>query len=132
MHLESLESRTFLSGAGNTVSVPLHGSAVGSLPGNLIVGNAAHLGRFTASFNTQGVLILTAANGDELWAAGTLVPTPDPVVLHVDGTYVGGTGRFTGASGGFSHDLVFAGDQGNFTSSFEATITLQRPWNGRA
>jgi len=130
MYLEALESRTFLSAGGNTVSVPLHGSAEGNMAANLIVGHAGHLGRFTASFNAQGVLVFTAANGDELWAAGTLVPTSDPAVLHVDGTYVGGTGRFEGASGNFSHDLVFAGDQGNFTSDFDAIITLRRPWNG--
>jgi hypothetical protein len=131
MHLESLESRTFLSAATDSVTVPIHGSAGGSLPGNIIVGHASHLGHFTASFNAQGLLVLTAANGDELWAeVGPLQSTSQSNVLHVDGNYVGGTGRFAGASGAFSHELVLVDTQGDFVYDIDNTITLPRPANG--
>ena len=132
-HIEPLESRMFLSADTGTVSVPLHVSAGGNLPGNIIVGHASELGRFTASFNAQGLLILTAANGDELWAStAALVPTSDPTIWHVDGNYVGGTGRFEGATGAFSHDIQFTDAQGDFVYSIDTTITLQRPWNPNA
>jgi hypothetical protein len=132
VHVENLESRTFLSADGNTVSVPLHGSAGGNLQNNLIVGHAGHLGHFTASFNAQGLLVLTAANGDQLFAAsGPPVPVSGNV-FRVEGTYVGGTGRFEGASGTFSHDLTFTDSQGDFVYDIDTTITLQRPWNDKA
>ena len=133
MHIEPLESRTLMSADPHTVSVPLHGSAGGNLPGNIIVGHAGHLGLFTASFNEQGLLVLTAANGDQLWAStAALVPTSDPAVWHVDGNYVGGTGRFEGASGAFAHDITFVDQQGDFVYGIDTTITLQRPWNDNA
>ena len=128
MLFESLESRTFLSADPHAVSVPLQGSAGGNLPGNFIVGHVSHLGRFTASFNAQGLLVLTAANGDELWAsAGPLVHVSDNV-FRVEGNYVGGTGRFEGATGTFSHDVTFTDTQGNFVYDVDTTLTLQRPW----
>ncbi|HTL28485.1 MAG TPA: hypothetical protein VL282_04670 [Tepidisphaeraceae bacterium] len=126
-HVEALESRTFFS-AGGTVSVPIQFTAEGSLPGNFVEGTASHLGKFTASFNEQGLLVITAANGDELLAQPTaLTPTSDPAVLHIEGNFVGGTGRFEGASGVFSHDIIFVDDQGNITYSYDTTITFQRP-----
>jgi len=132
MHVEALESREFLSADPHTVSVPLHGSAGGDLPENIIVGHAGHLGHFTASFNAQGLLVLTAANGDELWAsAGPLVPVSDNV-FRVEGNYVGGTGRFEGAAGTFSHDITFTDAQGDFVYDIDTVITLQRPWNPKA
>jgi hypothetical protein len=131
-YIEELESRRLMS--AGTVSVPLRGAAEGNLSGNVItiVGHASELGKFTASFNAQGLLVLTAANGDELWAStGALVPTSDPTIWHVDGSYVGGTGRFVGASGTFSHDIQFVDAQGDFVYSIETRITLQRPWNDK-
>jgi hypothetical protein len=131
-HLEQLESRTFLS-AGN-VTVPIQFSAEGNLPGNLVDGQASHLGKFTASFNAQGLLVITAANGDELWAQPSAPPTPtsDPAVLHIEGNFIGGTGRFEGAAGAFSHDITFVDAQGNIVYSYDTTITFQRPWNDNA
>ena len=41
MHLEPLESRTFFSAGGNTVSVPIQFSAEGNLPGNFVAGHAS-------------------------------------------------------------------------------------------
>jgi hypothetical protein len=131
MYLEPLESRTFFS--AGTVSVPIQFSAEGNLPGNFVAGRASHLGKFTASFNGQGLLVLTAANGDELWAQPTaLTPTSDPAVLHIEGTFVGGTGRFAGAGGAFGHDITFVDAQGNIVYSYDTTITFQRPWNNGA
>ena len=133
MHLEPLESRAFFSAGGNTVSVPIKFTAEGSLPGNFVDGQASHLGKFTASFNAQGVLVITAANGDQLFAQPTaLTPTSDPAVLHIEGIFSGGTGRFAGAGGAFSHDITFVDAQGHIVYSYETTITFQRPWNDNA
>ena len=133
MHLEPLESRTFFSAGGNTVSVPIQFSAEGNLPGNFVAGEASQLGKFTASFNQQGLLVITAANGDELWAQpAALTPTSDPAVLHIECNFVGGTGRFEGAAGAFSHDITFVDAQGNIVYSYDTTITFQRPWNANA
>src|SRR5438132_267143 len=101
--IEALESRMFLSADAQTVTVPIHGKAEGNIFDNFVIGQETHLGRFTGSFNSQGLLIITAANGDELWVEAMLTPTEDPAVLMVEGNYVGGTGRFAGASGPFSH-----------------------------
>ena len=132
MHLESLETRTFLSADPHGVAVPLHAAAEGNLPANFFAGHATHLGQFTGAFNDEGVVMFTAAKGDELWAApSSLVPT-SPGVLHVEGNYIGGTGRFTGASGAFSVDLIFVNEQGDFVYEHSDTLTLQRPWNDRA
>ena len=131
-HLEPLESRTLFS-AGGTVTVPIQFSAEGNLPGNYAAGTASHLGKFTASFNEQGVLVITAANGDQLLAQPTsLTPTSDPAVLHIEGNFVSGTGRLEGASGTFSHDIIFVDAQGNIVYSYDTTITFQRPWNDNA
>ncbi len=56
----------------------------------------------TYSF-TNGNLVVTAANGDQLRVqyAGTLAPTATQPIFAITGTYriVGGTGRFASASG---------------------------------
>src|SRR6476619_2411612 len=111
MQIESLESSTLMS--AHTVTVPIHGKAEGNLPGNTVVGTETHLGKYTGAFNADGLFIVTTANGDELWVAATLTPT-SPTEVLVEGNYVGGTGRFAGASGPFSHGLTFVDDQGNF------------------
>ena len=130
MQLEPLESRTFMSADANTVTVPLRDSVSGNLPANYLEGTASHLGHFTAAFNADGVVVFTAANGDELWALPTsLAPTDDPTVWHTEGIFIGGTGRFVGASGTFSHDVIFTDAQGDFIYNADTMITLQRPWN---
>ena len=132
MHLEALESRTFMSAAPHTVTVPIHGKAEGNLPGNFVVGTETHLGKYTASFNADGLFIITTANGDELWVAATLAPTADRAEWVVTGNYVGGTGRFVGASGAFSHGVTFVDDRGDLVYEIDASITLQKPWNSKA
>jgi hypothetical protein len=114
------------------VTVPFRDSAEGNLPGNFAQGTASHLGHFIAAFNAQGVLVYTAANGDELWAQPTvLAPTSDPTVLHTEGNFIGGTGRFAGAGGTFSHDIQLTSAQGDFVFEYESVLTLQRPWNAK-
>ena len=133
MHIETLESRTFLSADGNTVTVPLKDSVSGNLFANSAEGTASHLGAFTAAFDATGKFVFTAANGDQLWALPTVLgPTSDPTVWHTEGTIVGGTGRFAGATGTFSHDVFFTDDQGDFVYTSETTLTLPRPWNNQA
>jgi len=131
--IEALESRTFLSADPGTVTVPIRDSLVGNLPANQFEGTASLLGKFTAAFNDQGVVVFTAANGDELFALPTeLVPTDDPTVLHTEGIFVGGTGRFEGATGTFSHDVILTDAQGDIMYQAQTMITLQRPWNDNA
>jgi len=132
MHLETLESRTFLSADPHTVTVPLHSAASGNLIEGHFAGHATHLGSFTAEFQADGTVVFTAANGDQLIGAPVLTPTDDPLVMHVEGTYLGGTGRFTSLSGSFTLDVFFSDTQGNFDFRFKDSITFQRPWNGKA
>ena len=73
----------------------------------------------------------TAANGDTLIAEPVLTPTSDPAVVRAVGNFVGGTGRFTGATGTLSVELIFANDQGDFVYEDNTSITLQHPWNRR-
>ena len=128
MFLESLESRTFMSADPHAVTVPLHASGVGNLPAGVIdVGHATHLGKFSGAFDAQGVFVFTTANGDQLFAAPVFSATGDPTVVHVEGNYLGGTGRFAGASGTFTLDLQYTDAQGDFYYRFEDSITLQRP-----
>jgi hypothetical protein len=117
----------------HTVTVPLRDSVSGNLPGNYLEGIASLLGKFTAAFNDQGGVVFTAANGDELFALPTvLAPTEDPTVWHTEGLFVGGTGRFEGATGTFSHDVIFTDAEGDFVYEAQTVITLQRPWNDNA
>jgi len=132
MHLETLESRTFLSADPHTVTVPLHSAASGNLIEGQFAGHSTHLGSFTAQFQPDGTVVFTAANGDQIIGAPVLTATDDPLVMHVEGPYLGGTGRFTGVSGGFTLDVTFLDVQGNFVFRFEDSITLQRPWNDAA
>lgn len=128
MQLEALESRTFLSAEPHAVTVPHHASAEGNLQQNVVVGHATRLGRFTGAFVAPDLVVFTAANGDELWVSPVLTPVSD-TVFHVEGNYVGGTGRFAGASGSFEFDLTFVNQQGDFVYQHGGDITLQRPWN---
>jgi hypothetical protein len=129
MQIESLESRTFLSADGNTVTVPMKDSASGNLFEGFAEGTGTHLGKFTLSLDAAtGKLTFVAANGDELWAQSTVLrPTDVDGVWHTEGILTGGTGRFAGATGEFSHDIFFTDNQGDFVYSVETTITLQRP-----
>lgn len=103
------------------------------------VGTFAHLGKTTmeaqhctpagVDFVEFGQMILTAANGDEVWIEYNLFapfPTPTTTVIHGTGDFeiVGGTGRFADATGGrpldanwdtynYSFDIVVPASGGN-------------------
>ena len=132
MYIETLESRTFMSADPHTVTVPLHSAASGNLIEGQFAGHSTHLGSFTAAFQPDGTVVFTAANGDQFIGAPVLSPPDDQNVVHVEGTYVSGTGRFTGVSGTFTLDVQFLNQQGDFVFRFKDSITLQRPWHGKA
>ena len=116
-------------------SLPFHGSGYEKITGANETGtvlttdgegHATHLGHFTRhlvvtinpDLSLDGDLVITAANGDELW-------------IHLDGSFItltgvytitGGTGRFSDASGSAEFSATFiSGDTAVF--SFEGTIS---------
>ena len=107
---------------------------------NLVIqvggGEATHLGVFTTEmsfcvdpnfnyFGAEGKFY--AANGDELWIyipTGQVIPNPElpePYLFYFTDEFffVGGTGRFIGATGG-----------GTTNSFVEATLTTDHEWDG--
>jgi hypothetical protein len=104
-------------------------------------GNATHLGQFTLEFPhvvsfattsaAEGSYEFTAANGDTLTAdlvTGEATPTENTDELSIveTATITGGTGRFDGATGGFTVVRLarLADLAAGFTSgSFEGTIS---------
>jgi hypothetical protein len=121
--------------------VPFQGSAEGAIvsvspdPAGLVLtvlaqGNATQLGRFSreetillnpATGTLAGLIVFTAANGDELFGTvegGFVSPT------RVTGTYTwtGGTGRFANATGGA--DFVISTPDGvHFSVEFNGTLS---------
>ena len=100
-------------------------------------GNASHLGNFTYDFPHSvdrsvipatgvGISTFTAANGDQVVALiyGEATLFAPGVLLGVEeGTILGGTGRFAGASGSFVIERLI--DTVNLTTigAFEGTIS---------
>jgi len=99
-------------------------------------GEATHLGAFTTemsfcvdpNFFYYGVVgTFYAANGDELWISiptGQVIPNPElpePYLFYFtdDFLFVGGTGRFVGATGG-----------GTTNSFVQATLSTDHEWDG--
>lgn len=98
-----------------------------------VAGQATHLGRFTASAEhcsqldfqtgatsaiTDGVMTFTAANGDQLWDHYQRGAAPAE-----DHEFVGGTGRFAGATGQGTAFVSCNRQAG--TCTFELTGALQ-------
>ena len=90
----------------------LHGTAFLDGSGDIVgAGNATHLGKYTEvgyatisgdnpfALQVEGWVILTGTRGDEIWEtiSGHLNFFTGEITATV--TYVGGTGRFVGASG---------------------------------
>jgi hypothetical protein len=101
--------------------------------------NATHLGRFTLDaphrVNLEtlvgiGTFELTAANGDKLTAdfIGQATPTETPNVFSIVevATITGGTGRFAGATGGFTVERMVDLTSPIATGSFEGTIVIPK------
>jgi hypothetical protein len=100
-------------------------------------GNATQLGEFTlaiphtvnrADRTAVGTYEFTATNGDRLSASfsGKATPTPTPGVLYIEetATIMGGTGRFAGATGGFTTERLFDTVAGTTIGSFGGTISV--------
>lgn len=111
-----------------------------ALPFRVVRGQGTHVGRFTSegmllveptSLEFVGTNTITAANGDEIdiEILGALTPTTevDEFIITVETTFVGGTGRFVNATGGFSGEgtlLMAPGFVGStFTGVGEGTIS---------
>ncbi len=105
-------------------------------------GTASHLGRFTFTYTTtvnltnglsSGVIQLVAANGDVIngVSVGQGLPTGTPNLTDVMQlvTITGGTGRFQGATGGFTSDALLVDDPntGIGLSSGSLTGTISTP-----
>jgi hypothetical protein len=100
-------------------------------------GNATHLGRFAHSY--QGKVYIpelagditatfTAANGDKIYSQGTGQGAPSAVpgyvVIKMNVTITGGTGRFAGATGSYYLERLVNTDTKESTGWFEGTIFL--------
>jgi hypothetical protein len=99
-------------------------------------GNATQLGQFTLAIPHKvnlttrtaiGSYQFVAANGDKLVAtfSGRSMPTATPGVIAIveTATIIGGTGRFTGATGGFTCQRLFNRVAGTTTGSFQGTLS---------
>lgn len=99
-------------------------------------GNASHLGRFTFTAPhvvnlvtrlATGTYQFTAANGDMVFAdfVGQATPTATPGVISIVevATITGGTGRFAGATGGFTVKRLYDTVNGTTDGSFKGTIS---------
>jgi hypothetical protein len=114
---------------------PFEGLAEGTVTGvspegALLVestGTATHLGTFTRTeevfvdgFTISGTIVFTAANGDQLWADFTGGFT-SPTTAEGTYTFVGGTGRFSDATGTASFEATVEG--GQVAVSFDGSIS---------
>jgi hypothetical protein len=115
-------------------------SAVPVSPGVLLVttvggGNATQLGKFTmvsphlsnlVTLEAEGTQNFTAANGDTLTASfsGQFHVTGGFLTASLDCTITSGTGRFQGAGGSYSFDVVFDPATLTDVSMIDGTITL--------
>jgi len=121
--------------------VPFKGSATGAVvavtpdPGGVILtihasGNATHLGNYQrieqlllnpATGAVQGTIDFRAANGDHLYVTfvGQFVSPTNAVGTY---TFVGGTGRFAGATGSAQFD-AFSPDGVNVSVDFAGTVS---------
>jgi hypothetical protein len=105
----------YLSGEVVFTPDPASPSPTGLWTDSSAVGKVSHLGKTvmasrhptpTGTDIAGGNMKLTAANGDEVWmtysgfAPYPVIGVPSTIVVDVEFTIVGGTGRFADASGG--------------------------------
>ena len=76
---------------------------------------------------TKRSVIFVAANGDELWSNDGTVQWTSPLSFVEEFEFIGGTGRFTNASGTFTETVEItapdAQGAGTFTLNSEGTLT---------
>ena len=124
--LGSLDGAATVTGAPPIVSVLV-----------IAKGNATQLGQFALAIphmvdlrtmTATGSYQFTAANGDRLIATfkgqGKTTPTPGVIAIVETASITGGTGRFTGATGGFTCQRLFNRVTGKTTGSFQGTISV--------
>ncbi len=99
-------------------------------------GTATRLGQFELSIphlvnqanrTAAGTYVFTAANGDTLTASFTgqaMVVSPGVISTTETATFTGGTGRFAGATGGFTATRLFLAASGTTSGSFDGVIDL--------
>lgn len=114
-------------------TVPFKGSAelTFGMNGTLVgMGEGTHLGRFTevayptVSGNTfSAIVILTAANGDQVFKMATGTITSNGPLTIFAGTFMvnGGTGRFASATGTGQVVMVLSPD-GTIAQTYDGTI----------
>ncbi|HEX2474263.1 MAG TPA: hypothetical protein VHK01_05935 [Lacipirellulaceae bacterium] len=105
-------------------------------------GQATQLGHYSVisphftnlvTLEVWGTQEFTAANGDTLTAeiSGQFVPTPDGLLAaQLTGTITGGTGRFEGATGSYTFDILF--DFVTFISVATIDGTMTSPGRSQA
>jgi hypothetical protein len=104
-------------------------------------GEATQLGHYSVisphytnlvTLEVWGTQEFTAANGDTLTAhiSGRFVSTPDGLLAaQLTGTITGGTGRFEGATGSYTFDILF--DFATFISVATIDGTITSPGGSR-
>ncbi len=99
-------------------------------------GEATHLGRFTVTYEVEinlltntsiGSAHFVAANGDSVFTEFTGEGTADPEVVLETYTIIGGTGRFSLATGSFTlvrHLTLVSPVAGTSIASIDGTIVI--------
>jgi len=107
------------------VGTDLHLTAVAT-------GKATHIGSYTRTetlilhedHTFEATIVITAANGDELWAGATGAFVSATKAVGV-ATFTGGKGRFTHASGEYDF-VAITPDGSHFRITFEGEIRYPR------
>ncbi len=133
------ELAPFKGDAAGTIDHATSGCDAGLLYATLALeGIVSHLGRTEISGHhclntttgalTEGLFNMVAASGDVLYATyvGQVIdPNPLRTVIEFTGTFTGGSGRFDGATGGFTGLAIRSdGDIWHANLSVEATGEL--------
>jgi hypothetical protein len=126
------ESVPFKGNLEGTQTVTIVQPGVAEVDGQA-TGTATLLGRFAVKFphtvtfatgSGNGTYTFTSANGDTLTADFTGTAQQGAIVSIVEiAVITGGTGRFAGATGGFTVQRQFVQSSGITTGSFEGTIS---------
>ena len=93
-------------------------------------GVGSQIGRFTIAGQFAGTSTITAANGDQIFTTFTELPEQDLgngiILVSLNNTITGGTGRFAGATGSFVIDALTNLNLGTGSATFDGTIKLSK------